>query len=356
MTRLGRADVHALPLYRPDVTTCDVDLSDNTNLWGPPPAAIRAIANAASRLSRYPSLYSEPLREAILRYAGVASPTEVVTGCGSDDVLDSAMRAFGSAGDAIAYSVPTFSMIPVLARLNGLDRKEIPLTRDFDVDAERLVDCGAAITYVCTPNNPTATVVSRAAVEYVVEHASGLVVLDEAYAEFAPDTFQDLLAKSERLLIARTFSKAFGMAGLRVGYGLGANAVVRLVEKARGPYKVTSLAEQAVLATLGADIDGVEWVRQHAALAIANRERLVVELARLGFSALPSAANFILVPTLDALTLADALRDKGVLVRAFAGLPAEIPVFAEHGRAALRIGVGPWEMMEQLLDRLAAVR
>ncbi|MEO8333362.1 MAG: histidinol-phosphate transaminase [bacterium] len=355
---LAREGMGALPLYAPDLAQCAVDLSDNTNLWGAPPAALRVLRESpATALSRYPTLYSEPLRATLLSYVGLASDAsiDVVTGCGSDDVLDSTMRAFGAVGDSIAFSAPTFTMIPVLARLNGLTQLPIPFAEGFDVDAERLVDAGAKITYLCAPNNPTATPVSRAAVEYVVANATGLVIIDEAYAEFAPEVFADLVAKNERLVIARTFSKAFGLAGLRVGYGVGASGVVRLIERARGPYKVNTLAERTVLATMDESGDGLRWVREHAALAVANRARLAGELAQLGFVALPSAANFVMVPTPRAAELFRALASRGVLVRAFTALPRDLPVLAECNGAALRIGVGPWEMMEALLAALREV-
>lgn len=356
--RLAREGMGALPLYAPDVAQCAVDLSDNTNLWGAPPAALRALRDASvGALSRYPTLYSEPLRAALLDYVGLSHEEHVgvVTGCGSDDVLDSTMRAFGAPGDSIAYSAPTFSMIPVLARLNGLTPLAIPFADGFDIDAERLVDTAAKIIYLCAPNNPTATPVSRAAVEYVVANATGLVLIDEAYAEFAPDVFTDLVAQNERVVIARTFSKAFGLAGLRVGYGVGSDGVVRLIERARGPYKVNTLAERTVLAALEPSDDGLRWVREQATQAIANRRRLVAELAEIGFVALPSAANFIMVPTPRAADIFRALSSRGVLVRAFTAMPRDLPVMATCNGAGLRIGVGPWAMMETLLAALREV-
>lgn len=352
---IARDAVRALPLYAPDLAECEVDVSDNTNLWGPPPAVLRAMASSLPAVvARYPSLYSTPLRSAILRYAGLGSGQglSVVTGCGSDDVIDSTMRAFGAPGDTIAFSVPTFSMVATFARLNGLDPIAIPLTARFDVDPVRLVDIGAKITYLCSPNNPTATALSRAAVEYVATHAQGIVLLDEAYAEFAPETFVGLVTKHERLIVTRTFSKAFGIAGLRVGYGVASAQLVSLVERARGPYKVNALAERAVLAALGEGDDGLGWVRAHAALAVANRDRLAEALRALGLSPLPSAANFIFVPTPRAVVIARRMRERGVLVRAFAGLPRDLDALAGSNGEALRIGVGPWDTMRRVIEAL----
>ena len=116
-----------------------------------------------------------PLRDAVLRYLGLsaASGVDVVTGCGSDDVLDATMRAFGEPGDEIAFAAPTFSMIPIFARLNGLVPVAVPMTANYDVDPQQLVDRRAKITYLCTPNNPTSTALSRDAVEYVVQQRGG---------------------------------------------------------------------------------------------------------------------------------------------------------------------------------------
>ncbi|MBA3670565.1 MAG: histidinol-phosphate aminotransferase family protein [Gemmatimonadaceae bacterium] len=355
---LARSEVRALPLYVPEVADCDVDLSDNTNLWGPPPAALRALQDAgASAVSRYPSVYSSMLRPAVFGYLGLpeSAPLGIVTGCGSDNVIDSTLRAFGSAGDQVAFSAPTFSMIPIFARVNGLEPLSVPLTASFDVDAERLVSLGARITYLCSPNNPTATALSREAVDYVVTNARGIVLLDEAYAEFAPESFLDLVERHERLIVARTFSKAFGLAGLRVGYGVASTALAGLVERARGPYMVNALSERAVLASLREGDDGAGWVRKHAALAIELRTRLAASLESMGLSALPSAANFVFVPVSRARDIASALQSRGILVRAFAGLPRDLPELEASAGAALRIGVGPWPMMARLLDALGEV-
>jgi histidinol-phosphate aminotransferase len=355
-TQLAREAVSGMALYDPDVAACAIDLSDNTNLWGMPPAAARALREApASAVSRYPSLYSTSLRDAILDYAGLKGVPDlgVVTGCGSDDVIDSTIRAFGAAGDRLAFSSPTFTMVPVFARLNGIEPVAIPFTAQFDVDADRLVEIGAKITYLCAPNNPTATAVTREAVEYVVANARGIVLLDEAYAEFAPEVFADLVTRSDRLLVLRTFSKAFGMAGLRVGYGLGHRALTGLVERARGPYKVSALGERAAAAALEDSPDGVQWMRTHAALAIEHRTRFAGVLRTVGLSPLPSAANFLFVPTARAVAIASALRRRGIFVRAFSGLPRDLACLAESGGSALRIGIGPWEMMQPVLDALA---
>ncbi len=355
---LARDDVRALPLYAPGAIADGVDLSDSVNAWGAPPAALRAVAESGSGLvSRYPSVRSEALAPALLGYLGLggSAGVRVVTGCGSDDVLDATMRAFGSPGDRIAFSTPTFSMIPLFARLNGLVPVPVPFADGFDIDAEQLVAANAKLTYLCAPNNPTGTPISRERVEFVASRATGVVLLDEAYAEFAPESFADLVGRHERLLVVRTFSKAFGLAGLRVGYAAGAVAVVSMVERARGPYKVTVPGERAASAALDDASDALGWVREHAELAVNIRERVSLALRDLGLSPLPSAANFLCIPTRDATLLAARLRERGVLVRCFTGLPREPRVLADADGAALRVAVGPWPLMQRFLDAMAEV-
>jgi histidinol-phosphate/aromatic aminotransferase/cobyric acid decarboxylase-like protein len=155
------------------------------------------------------------------------------------------------------------------------------------------------------------------------------------------------------LIVTRTFSKAFGVAGLRVGYGVGSTDVVGMVERARGPYKVNALAERAVLAALQESNEALGWVRTHAALAVENRERLSARLRALGMPPLRSSANFVFVPSARAVLFAGRMRECGVLVRAFTGLPRDLPELSRSNGEALRIGVGPWELMEQVLDALA---
>ena len=356
-SQFARGAVRSLRLYAPDAPSCAIDLSDNTNLWGAPPSAVRAISEFASGVSRYPSLYSSHLRAAMLGYVGLvdAPDVSVVTGCGSDEVIDCVMRAFGAPGDRVSYCAPTFTMVPVFAQLNGLEPDPIPFAHDWDIDPERLVDRHAKVTYLCTPNNPTGSAASRAAIEYVVEHAEGIVLLDVAYAEFARDQFDDLVRTSDRLIVTHTFSKAFGLAGIRCGFGVGATTLVDLVTKARGPYKVNSLAERAAAAALQDSPDGVGWVREHATLAVANRVRLASALSDLGLRPLESDANFLLVPTLQGKAIFDGLCARGVLIRLMTGLGQDLPALAVSNGTALRIGIGPWDVMERLLTALREV-
>jgi histidinol-phosphate aminotransferase len=342
--RFARSAYDAVPLYDPKRAPVALDLTDNTNLWGMPPRAERALRDVpVERVTRYPTLYSAELKAAIAEYVGV--PAEmIVTGCGSDDILDSAMRAFGEPGDLVTGSEPSFAMMPIFAQMNALRWQgvnELPITPMPQPDVEALLAARARITYLCSPNNPTGALMARSHIERVVEEAAGVVFIDEAYAEFAGVTSIDLAAQSDRVLVVRTMSKAFGLAGLRVGFAVGHPALVTEVEKSRGPYKLNALAERVALTALREDR---QWVDEHVALAVAERDRLARALRALGFSPMPSAANFLCVPMANVVQVGQALRAQGVAARPFPNLP--------HVGDALRISVGPWPMMERFLEVL----
>jgi histidinol-phosphate aminotransferase len=256
-------------------------------------------------------------------------------------VLDSAIRAFAEPGDAIAYPEPSFAMIPLFARMNALEGIAVPLGPELDIDAGGLLATDARMLYICSPNNPTGTSASRRAIEAVVARTSGIVILDEAYAEFGGDTWVSEAPSHGRLLVVRTMSKAFGLAGLRIGYAVGDPTIVAEVEKSRGPYKVSRMGELAALAALGNDLD---WVRARITDVREGRRRLRQELIALGLSPIPSDANFVLVPVPDALAIARQMRALGVAVRPFTGL-------AGIGDA-LRITIGPWSQIQAALDAL----
>ncbi len=344
---VARAAYDAVPLYDPKRAPVDLDLTDNTNLWGLPPYAERALREApTSAITRYPTLYAAELKVALAEFVGVSSDM-IVTGSGSDDILDSAMRAFGEPGDLVVSPNPSFAMIPIFAQMNALAYQGVAELRAMDAtampqpDIESMLASRAKIIYLCSPNNPTGALTARSLIERVVREAAGVVFIDEAYAEFAGVSSVDLVAQSNRVLVIRTLSKAFGLAGLRVGYAIGQPALVNEVEKSRGPYKLNAIAERVALAALRHDR---VWVDEHVQLAVTLREQLAASLRELGLAPMPSAANFLCVPMANVVRVGQALRDRGVAARPFPGLP--------HVGDALRVSIGPWSYMERFLNAL----
>ncbi|MFO8173158.1 MAG: pyridoxal phosphate-dependent aminotransferase [Gemmatimonadota bacterium] len=342
-----RPDYRSLTPYDPGRIPVEVDLSDNTNLWGPSPAALSVIRNAPQEaLARYPSVYAGPLKEAVAQRFGV--PVEnVTTGCGSDDILDSAFRAALFPPGFMTYPGPSFSMVETFAAMNGLTPRMLDWA-GAERDPGLLLQGGPALIYLCRPNNPTGATLVREWVEALLGAAGPegpLVVLDEAYADFAEDDFLLEALAYPRLLVLRTLSKLYGLAGLRVGFGIGSEGLIREVEKSRGPYKVTHLSQDAAVAALK---DSSGWPEEIVRKTVENRERLSRELGVRGLTPLPSQGNFLLVPVepADALRVNHGLRRNGVAVRPFPGLP-------ETGDA-LRVSIGPWNLMERFLEAMDA--
>lgn len=340
-----RADWAGLARYTPDRRPAEVDLSDNTSLWGPHPAAAKALARAgAEALSRYPSVYADGLRSAAARAWSVPEDS-VVTGSGSDDLLDSALRAATAGGGGVAFPAPTFSMLETFALMNGLEPVPVPWDEAV-ADPGALLRDGPAAIYLCSPNNPTGAELDPGWIRALLA-ARGPdgppVLLDEAYADFGAASLLAEAPALPRLLVLRTLSKAYGLAGLRVGLGVGDTELVAEVEKSRGPYKVSRPAEAAARAAL--EDDG-GWLAEVVGEAVRSRTRLAGALGTREMAPLPSAANFLLMPVgagrARAVTL--ALRERGVAVRPFPDLPGI--------GDAIRVTVGPWPLMERFLEAL----
>lgn len=345
-----RQDYRALDLYRPDRKPVSVDLSDNTNLWGTHPAALEVVRTAdPDALARYPLLYADDLKAAAAARFGVA-PENIVTGCGSDDILDSLWRAACEAGGSVRYPAPTFSMIEPFSLMNGREPRAVAWSRAMD-DPGVLLEGNPTLIYVCRPNNPTGAQPENGWVEALLEGVDRLgdqapvLLFDEAYADFAGETLIPRALEHPRTLVARTLSKAYGLAGLRVGLAFGTPALVREVEKSRGPYKVSRLSEAAAVAAL----ENPAWVEETVRASVENRGRLADALASRGLKPLPSAANFLFVPVAPgtARAVSDGLREHDVSVRPFPDCP-------DVGDG-LRVTVGPWPMMEDFLAALDAV-
>lgn len=317
------------------------DLSYNTNFWGPPPDVRTFLAELpASVLSEYPAVQGASLRSAISNHVGF-DPASIAVGCGSDELIDAAFRAFAASGARVAYPDPTFGMVVSFARSNGLDAVPVPLTADFGPDVTALAQADAAIVYLCSPNNPTGGVIDRADLERLLAITRGIVILDEAYVEFADRSNIDLVESSDRLLVLRTFSKAFGLAGVRAGYAVGSPTLIALLDAVRAPYSVNAIAQQTALTALGC---GLPWVEVCVSHTRALRTRFLSELAIAGIRALPSQANFVLVTGVDVRAAAKELQAVRVRARMFEGL-------AGIGDA-IRIAMAPWPIMDRCLTAL----
>lgn len=349
MPAFPRGDYAALHRYDPGRTPVAVDLSDNTNLWGTHPDALAVLRNAGvDDLARYPDLYADTLREAVAERFGVSAEC-VTTGAGSDDVLDASWRASFTSGARVAWPAPTFSMVEAFCAMNGLEARPVPWT-EAEADPGVLLRGDPTVVYVCRPNNPTGASCAVGWLEALISERGArmpLVIVDEAYADFAGETFIERAAELPNVLVARTMSKAYGLAGLRCGFAVGRPDVVEAIDKARGPYKVARLTAAAAAAALR---DETGWLPRTVAECIENRDRFTAEVDLRGVAWLPSRANFVLIaaPGGDARAAAIALRERSVGVRPF----SDVPDIGE----GLRVTVGPWPMMERFLEAFDEVR
>lgn len=325
-----RAEIRQLKAYEEEQGN-GLNLASNTNLFGVNPALERALARTRpSDLTEYPSLSSTSLRAALAQKLHVL-PEQIITGNGSNDIIDVVLRTFIDPGDRVAFHQPTFSMIPLFARMNHALPTSVPLSKeDWSLDPAALAAADAKVTFIVRPNNPTGNAFPRRDVERVIEDAAGIVVLDEAYVEFlGGESFvKEVREGRNDLIVLRTFSKAHGMAGLRVGYGVAGLTLANEINKVRGPYRLDALAEAA--ATIATQDD--KFVNDCVTGTCLERANLKRMLGDRGFHVYRSDANFLFaLPPHDADILALGLSKRGVFVREFVGDLAPY----------LRITVGP---------------
>ncbi len=307
-----------------------IKLASNDNPLGPSPKALAAARAVLEEVHRYPDANAFRLRERIAAEHGVPM-AEIIQGNGSNELLDLAVRTFCSAAHHIVFAEPAFVVYRIAALAHGVPFTAVPL-RDLRHDLEAML---AAITprtrlvFVGNPNNPTGTYVGLDALRRFLRAVPPevIVLVDEAYIEYTsaadfPDCMK-LRAEHERLIICRTFSKIYGLAGLRVGYGVSTPELVGYMNRIRAPFNVGNLGQVAAIAAL----DDVEHVRRSRELNQGERERIAMRLAAMGLHMTPSQANFYLLDVKQSgRAIYDALLRKGVIVRPFASLPNSIRV------------------------------
>lgn len=295
-----------------------VRLNTNESPYAPPPAFVDGWVDALRHvpLNRYPDRGARDLRSALAKSIG--QPVErVFCANGSNEVLQTLLLTYGGAGRTAAVFEPTYALHSHIARITGTAVISAPRRDDFtiDVDAARalVAEHRPEIVFVCSPNNPTATLEPPDTIEALLDVAPGLLVVDEAYGEFSPRTVLDLVRDDGRLVVVRTYSKVWSMAALRLGFGVAPPWVVEELDKVVLPYHLAVPTQLA--GTLA--LDFAEEMRDRVERLVAERERLECELATIdGVTVVPSAANFVLLRVVgDAGACWRALVDRGVLVR-----------------------------------------
>ena len=329
--------------------TDSIKLASNENPLGPSPKAVAAIREAADQIHRYPDGASFKLRSKLAGRLGVGED-QLVFGTGCDEVIELIAKTFIGPGDEVVFPWPSFAMYPIVVGGMGGTSVPVPLQDDLDHDLDAMADAvtdKTRVVMVCNPNNPTGVSFGQAAFDRFVARLPEDVILaiDEAYFEFVrrddyPDTTA-LLAERPATIVLRTFSKIYGIAGVRIGYGITSPDVASYLERARHPFNVNLLAEAAAVAALDDEAHLNETLRLNAS----GGDYLRAELGKLGIETWPTDSNFVLART--GADVYEALLSQGVIIRPMGGFGLDDFV---------RISIGLPEENERLIKAIAELR
>lgn len=321
-----------------------INLASNESPYGPSPRVLRALKREAARAGSYPDPRATELRQAIGNYIGAETKC-VAIGNGSDELVDLACKAFLNPGERALIPLPTFAMYELACRVNGGVPKFFKLPNfEWRMAELKRALTGTKLAFIGRPNNPTGNGMGLRDLRGLL--ASGkLIIVDEAYAEFAGYSVAKLATRTGNLLVLRTFSKAFGLAGLRVGYAVGNPKLVEALEGIRAPFNVNRLAQAAAFAAL----QDKRYMRRVVARVRQGRTYMRRELTKLGSLVLPSDSNFLMVDVsplgLNASEVCDFLAERKIFVR-------DLSNFRGAGPDYIRITVGTPQQNERLVKAI----
>jgi histidinol-phosphate aminotransferase len=292
-----------------------IKLNTNENPFPPSPRVVDAIRTLdPEHLRRYPSPKADAFRAVAARVHGV-SPDMILAGNGSDEILAIVMRTFLGPGETLAYPDPTYSLYPVLAEGSENRVRTVTWEPNWQLPIDALLATGARAIFFANPNAPTGTVVKKARVRDLANAFDGLLLVDEAYVDFADESCLDLVRDLPNVVLCRTFSKGYSLAGLRFGYAIAAPAVVAEMMKVKDSYNCDAISILAATAAL----EDQDYARRSWQAVRAERSRLTSEMGKRGYDVIPSQANFVLVgcPDGNAADVYQRLKSQGILVRFF---------------------------------------
>jgi histidinol-phosphate aminotransferase len=338
-----RSTVRDIPLYyNPKVSGIRMDTS--TNPLGANPAAKEAMLECIDLdLNQYPTPYSDGLRLALADRYGL-DMHHFVVGNGSDEVLDIIFKSFLEPGETVLLPYPSYSLHGYFVKINAGKVATVDLKDDFQLDAERMNKKQGKIVLLCNPNNPTSNTFSSKDIEALLERRDRIVVVDEAYGEYAGKSFIPDVDSHDNLIVTRTFSKAYALAGMRIGYAVSNPELAEVMQRVKIPYSLNRVSEMIAMKAL----QNQEFVRRGVDLVNRERVRLEKGLTALGFQVYPSEANFILFKSpIDHAMLVKKLSEKGVMIRDF----------GKNRRLenCVRTTIATREMNETLLSKLKEV-
>ncbi|MDD5458314.1 MAG: histidinol-phosphate transaminase [Phycisphaerae bacterium] len=331
-----------VPGFQPSAVDV-VKLNTNENPYPPSPKVLEAISKITTeRLRRYPDPLGNAFRQAAAEVHGL-SPENILCTNGGDDLLTMVFRAFCDENRPAAYPVPTYTLYPVLAKIQNCPVIEVPFDSEFNLPA-KLASAGVALTIVCNPNAPTATVINKNELASLADELKGILLIDEAYVDFAEDNCLSLVKDFDNIIILRSMSKGYSLAGVRFGYAVANPTLIDGLIKVKDSYNVDSLA---IIAATEA-IKDQQWFKRNVEKVKSERQRLTDSLRDLGFPVLESSTNFLLAPTGDykANEIYDKLSKQNIFVRYF-----NVPGLDDR----LRITVGTPPQNDQLIAALKKI-
>jgi histidinol-phosphate aminotransferase len=321
----------------------ELRLDTNTNVLGSNPAAARYLAEGKWNLDLYPNTYSDGLREALGELYGLQADN-IIAGNGSDELLDITFKTFMGWGDRSVVPVPSYTLYDYFVKLNGGSVAEVDLTEDFQLDVDAIVRQDAKIAIMPSPNNPTGNCFRQKDIEEVLSRFDGIVVVDEAYAEYAEGSMIRRVNEFDNLVVLRTFSKAYAMAALRVGYAATNLKLAEMMMCIKIPYSLNMISEGAALAA----VKDQDFIRRSVAMVREQRPLLSAGLKKLGFEPFPSDSNFIMARSpIDHAELVSGLKERGILIRDFGA--------KRRTENCVRTTVGTAEQNKLLLDKMGEV-
>ena len=264
-----------------------VKLNTNENPYPPSPQVAKAMADEISQLRRYPEPTCLKLRTIIGERFGLTAQN-VIVGNGSDNVLDLITRCYAR-GKGAGQTVPSYSLYPVVAGMSGQEMVEVSFTREMSLDVEAIIATDASVFFLTSPNAPTGVGFALSEIESILQGMDGLLVVDEAYVDFGGESAVALLKQYENLVVVRTFSKSYSLAGMRIGYGLASEGLINILNRVRDAYNVDRIAQVAAQAAF----EDVEYFELCCQKVIATRERVRAQLEAFDWFTYPSVANFL---------------------------------------------------------------
>jgi histidinol-phosphate aminotransferase len=313
-----RAHIEMMDGYVPGEQPTEPDvvkLNTNENPYPPSPRVLEAVHSiAGEQLRRYPPPLGDAFRHAAAEVLGVR-PEMIICGNGMDDVLNMTVRAFSGPEARLAYPAPTYTLYAVLAAIEASMLTEVPFGPRYELPFDELVAADGRVTYLCNPNSPSGTCVPVDQVAELARAVRGVLVVDEAYVDFADDNCMPLAGEFGNVLVLRTLSKGYSMAGMRFGYGVGNPNLIDGLMKVKDSYNVDAVS----IAAATAAIRDQDYARQNWQRVRDERQRLTDELTALGFDVLPSQSNFLLaaITKPSAEGLYESLKARKILVRYF---------------------------------------